>query len=274
MRGAAGRRDGAVLPAGCRVEAGAGSEGLAQYLQEARERLRRGLCKGRLEPGGDRGAGSEKGRRRAGQNWRDRDPSAGGRPELSGVGEGGSVRFRGGSGAAARPARPSPPQAFVHAAQVPTVAVAVLILHLRLPRRLHGRGGCLNRRRRWVRPPGTRLPEVRPAGRGQAAPTDRAFPPAGGGTGSQRLRAPGFPAFPAALTPAWHLLPVRGIGKARGWPGAPRCHLFAWRPGAAAFPAAACRPAASSQVSRGPMLAPGAFTIECGKPVRGERDRR
>ena len=89
---------------------------------------------------------------------------------------------RGCAGRSRRRERPLPPQAFVHEAQIPAVAVAVLILDFRLPRCLHGTGdGERDRNRRPAQglkaqntPPGSA--EARPDGAGRKPP-----PPTAGG---------------------------------------------------------------------------------------------
>lgn len=84
---------------------------------------------------------------------------------------------------------------------------------------------CLNRRRRWVRPPGTRLSGVRPAGRGQAAPTDRALSRrASGEAGSPRLRARGFASFYGSLGTRLALAVKRAASGARRLPGVSCLH--------------------------------------------------
>lgn len=93
---------------------------------------------------------------------------------------------RGCAGRSRRQERPLPPQAFVHEAQIPAVAVSVLILDFRLPRGLHGTGdGERGRNRRPAQglrarntPPG--LAEARPDGAGRKPhlqPTEGPFPP-------------------------------------------------------------------------------------------------
>lgn len=137
-------------------------------------------------------------------------PGGAGRPRRAGGGGGGTGRGRQGgqgpgdesrgaravSGRRPDPEHPSPPQAFVHAAQVPAAAFAVLILAFRLHRRLHGR-------REVSQPaPGTgpnppehasRRPEVRPSGRGQGAlqPTAALSRPAGAAEPEVGASAPG-----------------------------------------------------------------------------------
>lgn len=86
---------------------------------------------------------------------------------------------RGCAGRSRRRERPLPPQAFVHEAQIPAGAVAVLILDFRLPRRLHGTGDRergRNRRPAQGREPGTRLPGWRkpgPTGRDETPLSNR-----------------------------------------------------------------------------------------------------
>lgn len=86
---------------------------------------------------------------------------------------------RGCAGRSRRRERPLPPQAFVHEAQIPAGAVAVLILDFRLPRHLHGTGeGERGRYRRPAqgREPGTRLPGWRkpgPKGRSETPLSNR-----------------------------------------------------------------------------------------------------
>lgn len=86
---------------------------------------------------------------------------------------------RGCAGRSRRRERPLPPQPFVHEAQIPAVAVAVLILDFRLPQRLHSTGDRergRNRRPAQGREPGTRLPGWRkpgPTGRGETPLSNR-----------------------------------------------------------------------------------------------------
>lgn len=161
--------------------------------------------------------------------------------------------FRGGS-RPRRPARgrPSPPQAFVHAAQVPTGAVAVLIPDLRLPRRLHGRG-AVSQPAPALGPPARNTPlgsAARGAGPG-CSNRPRTFPP---GQWRSRKSAPPRPGLRFLLRQPWHSPGTCRKARSFRCEEAPRCQLFA-RPARGL-----CRPTASpAGVSPPGWSALGAF---------------